>query len=365
MDGRSPCGTYGERLKYAILLNTQAEPDGLAAKWRHNLLVAETAEEAGFTAVHVPEHHMQEDGFLPQPFIACAAIASRTKTLQVGTAIIVAPLRDPIHLAEEAAVVDVISGGRLIVGLGIGNYAPEFDLFGVPMREQAARFDDILTVLTTAWSDGPLNMSGRVWDYEDILITPRPVQRPHPPLWVGAMSMAGWDRAARFGATLVLDSLHPVGAFLPYVSYYREQAEKYGTEASVALMRWAWLTDDPSETSDVWWPGVRGLFWHYLKDIPRLSSDMDARVTSMSGREEMTLEALRDDRLLVGTAREVRDQIVIWEEMLGLDWIVMRFEPPTGPSEPTVLKVVRDFGEEIIDGRGRGKPATASETPLA
>lgn len=112
--------------EHGLLVTTQDPPAGeqIAARWQELLELAPIAERAGFASFHLPEHHARDDGYLPQPLVGCAAIAARTHSIQIGTALTVAPLRHPLHLAEEAATVDVISQGRLVLAVGIGNYRP-------------------------------------------------------------------------------------------------------------------------------------------------------------------------------------------------------------------------------------------------
>src|SRR5690348_14255585 len=171
-------------------MNTQDPPDGarIVDRWRELLDLATLAEAAGFDSYHLPEHHGRDDGFLPQPLVACAAVAARTSRIRIGTGITVAPLRHPIHLAEEAALVDVLSDGRLVLALGIGNFRPEYELFGLDLAEQADRFDETLSILLHGLTGEPIHHSGRFFRLDGARVRPAPVQRPRPDVWVGAMN---------------------------------------------------------------------------------------------------------------------------------------------------------------------------------
>jgi alkanesulfonate monooxygenase SsuD/methylene tetrahydromethanopterin reductase-like flavin-dependent oxidoreductase (luciferase family) len=325
------------RLRHGLLLNTQDPPSGrlIGERWRELLTLAVVAEEAGFDSVHLPEHHGREDGFLPQPLVACAAVAARTSRIRVGTGISVAPLRHPIHLAEEAAVVDVLSGGRLVLALGIGNYAPEYALFGLDMAEQAGRFDESLAILQRGLSGDRFDFDGRYFRFRDAAIRPAPIQRP-PDIWVGAMTPAGARRAARFGLPLYLDPLQTVTALQPLVAGYREQCARYGHAGRVVLSRWGWVDEDGR--TDEWWPYVREALRSYLVDIPRIAA---------AETGDLTLDAVAPDRLLTGTPATVRAAAHDFAERLGADQIVVKLQGAGGPWGAPLERAIRLYGAGV------------------
>lgn len=330
-------------LPFGLLFTCQDPPQGalIAERWAEILDLAPRAEAAGFDSLHVPEHHLRDDGYLPQPLIACAALAARTTRAKVGPTLCVAPLRHPIHLAEEAAMVDVLSQGRLVLGLGIGNYEPEYDLFDLPMREQARRFDETLDLLRTTWASSP-DDAGKP------RLTPRPVTSPHPPLWVGAMSEPGAIRAAERGDALLLDPLHTVASLEDLVAIYREHAERKGRTPEVVLMRWGWLEDTPGQALTTWWPHVRRTLWTYIHHIPRFRQQVDPEVSSLQSEEELALSHVVQDRFLVGSAEQVRETLQDWRDRLGLARVVVKFQGETGPWGDPLSDVIDRFGAALV-----------------
>ncbi|HZP16031.1 MAG TPA: LLM class flavin-dependent oxidoreductase, partial [Nocardioides sp.] len=147
-----------------------------------------TAERLGAGSVWFTEHHLFDDGYLPQPLTMAAAVAARTEHTRIGTAVVLAPLRHPRHIAEEAAVVDILSGGRLELGFGAGYSMPEFSAFGAVWAERYARTDATVTEVR------------RLLD--ESRVTPPPLQRPFP-MWVGCQGPQGARRAGRLGAGLL------------------------------------------------------------------------------------------------------------------------------------------------------------------
>ena len=137
----------------------------------------EWADSAGFESVWLSEHHVTDDGYMPSVFVMLAAIAGRTRKLRLGTAVCLAPLHHPIRLAEDVAVVDVLSGGRVELGLAPGYRPFEFDVLGVPRRERGVRTDETVEILRMAWTGESFSYSGRVFDLRDVVVQPVPLAR--------------------------------------------------------------------------------------------------------------------------------------------------------------------------------------------
>ncbi|MGH2794744.1 MAG: LLM class flavin-dependent oxidoreductase [Actinomycetota bacterium] len=161
------------------------------------LALAQLAERSGFDSFWLAEHHGASDGYNPALLPFLTAVAARTERLEVGTAVLLAPLHNPITVAEDAAVLDNISGGRLNLGMGLGWVAEEYRMFGVPMKARGKRLEEFVEVLRGAWTGEPFTVKGRIFDYEDILVRPAPA-RPIP-IWLGGGTPKALERAARMG----------------------------------------------------------------------------------------------------------------------------------------------------------------------
>jgi probable F420-dependent oxidoreductase len=172
--------------------------------------VAAAAEAAGLDSVWTGEHVVLPD---PQvapspvpaetpfldPAVALAFVAARTRTIRLGTGIIILPQRNPLVLAKELASLDVVSGGRLIFGLGIGYLRPEFDALGIPFTSKGARTIEYLQAMLAVWTQEKPAYAGRFVSFSGIQSLPRPVQRPHPPIVIGGASPEAFARAVRHG----------------------------------------------------------------------------------------------------------------------------------------------------------------------
>ncbi|GIH70438.1 LLM class flavin-dependent oxidoreductase [Sphaerimonospora thailandensis] len=196
--------------------------------YRRNLDLISAAEGMGAASVWFTEHHFLEDGYLPQPLTFAAAVAARTSRLRIGTAILLAALRHPRHVAEEAAVVDILSGGRLELGIGAGFAQREYDAFGADIRRRYTLTDASVGEIRRLFAEGE--------------VTPPPVQRPLP-IWMGYQGPQGARRAGRLGAGLL--SLDP-----RLLEPYEQGLAEGGHEPSSARMSGMFdiiVADDPDE----------------------------------------------------------------------------------------------------------------------
>ena len=140
------------------------------------------ADELGYDSIWLTEHHFVEDGYTPSPVPLMAAIAARTRRVQISTDILILPLYHPVKLAEDIATIDAISNGRVMLGVGAGYRDEEFEAFGTSRRERGRRMEEGVAVLRGCWADGPFSFHGKHYMYSNIDVTPKPVQKPHPPL---------------------------------------------------------------------------------------------------------------------------------------------------------------------------------------
>lgn len=157
------------------------------------------ADEHGFRRIGIPEHHQNEDGYIPCPLLFAAAIGARTSRIRVRTGIVIAPLYDPLRLAEEVAVADLCLRGRLELGMGLGVLRADYEAFGVDFARRGRLMEELIPLLRRAWSGEPFTYRGTM-----VRVTPRPVQDPMP-IYLGGMSQAATDRAARLA-----DGFHTV-----------------------------------------------------------------------------------------------------------------------------------------------------------
>jgi alkanesulfonate monooxygenase SsuD/methylene tetrahydromethanopterin reductase-like flavin-dependent oxidoreductase (luciferase family) len=168
--------------------------------YRDFLEEAVLAEELGFDAVWASEHHFSPDAWSPSPVPFLAAVAARTQRIRIGTYVLLLPLHNPVRIAEDFAVLDNISGGRVDLPVGVGSAIEEFHTFGVPFGERLGRMFEGLTVIERCFTGEKFSHHGRYYDFPDVhMTTPTVQQQPGPPIWVASMGEQSVRRTARRG----------------------------------------------------------------------------------------------------------------------------------------------------------------------
>jgi alkanesulfonate monooxygenase SsuD/methylene tetrahydromethanopterin reductase-like flavin-dependent oxidoreductase (luciferase family) len=165
----------------------------------------EIMDQTGYDAVWLAEHHFSGYSVCPSVHMMATMAAARTRRLRIGTAVSLAPFYNPLRLAEEVALLDVLSGGRVNWGAGRGFSAKEFAAFGVPVEESAARFRETVDVVLNAWTHDKLTHQGEHFSYDGVEVLPKPLQAPHPPVWMAATSESAIDWAASRGFSILMD----------------------------------------------------------------------------------------------------------------------------------------------------------------
>ncbi|MGI8553154.1 MAG: LLM class flavin-dependent oxidoreductase [Dehalococcoidia bacterium] len=159
----------------------------------------------GYEAVWLAEHHFNTYSVCPSVHLMGMLVAARTKQLRIGTAISLAPMYHPLRLAEEVALLDVLSGGRVNWGAGRGNDPVEFGVFGLDRESSYARFRENIDIVVRAWSEERLTYNGQFTQVQNVEVLPKPLQKPHPPVWVAASSPDAIDWASSVGHSILMD----------------------------------------------------------------------------------------------------------------------------------------------------------------
>jgi alkanesulfonate monooxygenase SsuD/methylene tetrahydromethanopterin reductase-like flavin-dependent oxidoreductase (luciferase family) len=208
-------------------------------------------DRLGADLVWFTEHHFVDDGYLPSWVPVAGAMAAVTERVRFGTDICLLPFNHPVRLAEDLAVLDNLSGGRVELGVGMG-YAPhEFRGFGIPVKRRVSLMDEGIEVLQRCFSGERFSYHGKRYRFEDVKITPGYVQTGGPPLWIAAMSEAGAARAVRYGTNFLPQGLKR-RSFDPWVEGHRRQGRD-PADYRVGIIRSILVTDDRNTD----WPVVR------------------------------------------------------------------------------------------------------------
>jgi alkanesulfonate monooxygenase SsuD/methylene tetrahydromethanopterin reductase-like flavin-dependent oxidoreductase (luciferase family) len=290
-----------------------------AAGWRRVFALAERADALGLHSLWLPENHFSR-GATPSPLVALGAVAARTRRLRLATTSLLLPLHHPLRVAAETATLDVLCGGRLLLGLGRGFRAPVFEGFEVEAATKRDRFDEALDALLAAWSGEAVALAGAHFPAREgarVRLGLRPLQRPHPPLVVAAFGRKGLLQAARRGLPYLASPLETLATLEENYAVWREQCTAgAGTSPRQPVMRTLFVARDDAEAEAV-----------------RQALAAETRSLAAGASRALASKASGPlaERVLVGTASEVRDGIARYRERLGLDLLVARIEVPGVP----------------------------------
>jgi alkanesulfonate monooxygenase SsuD/methylene tetrahydromethanopterin reductase-like flavin-dependent oxidoreductase (luciferase family) len=202
------------------------DPPDVRRLYAAALDMAEWADRTGFDLLVLSEHHAADDGFLPSPLVMGAAVAGRTSRIPMNVAALLVPLHDPVRLAEDIAVLDLLSGGRISIVAGLGYRPVEYELLGRDWKTRGRRMDECLEIMLAAWAGEEVERDGH-----RVRVTPRPLQQPHPVMMVGGSGVKAAKRAARFG----LGFFPPVGDER-LADLYRDECQRLGRTPGLVLM---------------------------------------------------------------------------------------------------------------------------------
>ena len=265
-----------------------AEPPALYAA---ALEMATWAEEHRFAALTLSEHHGVDDGYLPSPLPMAGLLAGRTRRIPISVVALLAPLYEPLKLAEDLAILDIASGGRVAVCAGMGYRPEEYAMFGLDFAQRGKLLDDVLEFLIRAWPGEPFEHGGRT-----VRLTPRPLTQPLPPVRVGGQSKAGARRAARLGLPF-----QPATSDPAVLSLYQEECARRGHEPAMippGTGEMIFVSEDPDRT----WAEIGR---HLLYEATVYASWQPANQRSAVHSDAKTVDALRKEgKFLVLTPDE-------------------------------------------------------------
>jgi len=296
------------------------------------------AEALGFHSTFVVEHHFTGFGQVSASLNLLTWLGARTSTLRLGTAVLVLPWHNPVLLAEQAATLDLLSGGRLDFGIGKGYRYNEFAGFCTPMEEADSRFDESMEVITKAFtSDVPFSHHGKFWNYDNIIVEPPSAQRPHPPFWMGAGSERSVRQVAERGYNMLLGQYDLPSDVVRYIAQFKRDVVARGRSydpMTVGVARAVHFADTEQELEAA---RVRRFQGHVR--INKLAERPGDERERFARHDDAAVRQLCDDTAIFGTP----DQIVGKLEALragGAEYVIVNF----GGS----IKNIRRFAREIM-----------------
>jgi probable F420-dependent oxidoreductase len=325
-----------------------------ADPYRETYDLAVIAEECGFDTVTIGHHHFMP-GNLADPLTFLATVAARTSTVRVGTGIFQLPIHNPVRVAEQVATIDELSGGRVTLGVGLGWWPLEYQVMGSDFATRGARLEEALTILRQVWTEESTSFDGRFWSFPELTVHPRPVQQPHPPLWVAGVADAAVDRAARLGDAWICGPVQSLTKAQSCLDVYRDACARVDRRPEWVLRRYAWIGSDRRQVLDEVLPAyVDGLMVHWRESAEDAEElELFARIDA---GEDVSAADVAADRLLFGGPEDAIAQIERYRERTGCDHVHAAFGAglPADVGQASlgtfaeIAEMIRLVGREVI-----------------
>lgn len=339
------------KLGYGLITCQRYPGDGRTASdlYREAIDLAKSCEAAGLDSIWTSEHHFWDDDYMPSLLITSAAFAAATESIMIGTGVLLAPLYHPIRLAEDAATVELISGGRFILGLGLGWRAEEFDVFSIRMSDLGRRMGETVKILRLSWKDEVFAFEGKHFSLEKINVTPKP--SAPVPIWLGGFADAAIRRAGRIGDGYLGSSSRRTGPIVEEmkrrVAVVSEGLDKAGRDHSdfvLAFHEPVWVSDDPEADFDQILPHMHYSRWKYADMGSEFGREPKAELPKPPEVDEGTRKAIRDGMIL-GTVEQVAGQFADLRDAVGENFhLIARSYFPGIPHEKS-LRSIELLGE--------------------
>jgi alkanesulfonate monooxygenase SsuD/methylene tetrahydromethanopterin reductase-like flavin-dependent oxidoreductase (luciferase family) len=320
-------------------------------QFRDVLRIVEAAQANGLTYIAVGQHFLYGDLRWLQPVPLFARLAAEVEPhVRLVTQIMIAPLYHPVLLAEEIATLDVVTEGRLIFGAGLGYRPEEFGYLGVPFAERAARMDESLQLMQQLWTEDDVSFHGRFWTLEHVRPHLKPVQSPHPPIWIGAHSLAGARRAGRYGDAYACPPETPLDEVAERYAAVKAGFDTRGKAFGPQPLRRNVLIADTLEQAVTEYARVaQGRYITYA------DRGLDVMAANDLERDFATAVA---GHAVIGTADDVTKQLLDLVTMLPVDPVLVRPQWPTMDADETIEAINR-LGAQVVPALRAVEPRTS------
>ena len=299
------------------LLSAQLRPGETdwSRVYQETISLAVEAERLGLSSVWTTEHHFVDDGYMPSLAVVSGAIAAATSRIEIGTGVILAPLHHPLRLAEDAATVSLLSGGRFTLGLGLGWSEVEFDRLGARIDQRGRAMEEILTILPKAWTGQPFTHEGRVYGFDEVAVRPAPAKSV--PILIGGGAEPAIRRAARLADGIYSNAT--TNGFLRQLEWVRDECDRIGRDPSeLRIVHYSVIL--PGDSADDAWARYTEHLWQMTWKY----SDMEASATR-SGPPPAAPELTEADRhallrraTIAGSSDEIVDSLLDLRDRAGI-----------------------------------------------
>ncbi len=320
-------------MKLGLMINTQF-PEGVSVPAHIPEMVEQVrvARDAGFASLWFPHHYLTAPLQMLQITPMMAFLAAEAKGMAIGPNILILPLLNPVHVAEEAATLDVLTGGNYILGVGLGYRAPEFDSFGIALSERAPRFGEAIRLMRRLWTEDRVTFEGRFYSVKDHGIGLKPVRPGGPPVYIAAQADAAIKRAARIGDAWLIVPSTDLDVVAQQMRLYRETLAEAGrTPAEYPISRECYVGASHASAFEECRAALEYKYNAYAS-------------WGLGASQSQPFEEFARNRFIIGDTVSVKEEITRYRERLGADHFIMRCQWP-GLAQDQALGSIRRLGE--------------------
>jgi len=330
-------------MRFGLQLNSQ-HPASEDIRRRLEELIAQVrvAREVGFHSIVAPQHYLAAPFHMLQPIPLLARMAAEAGDMRLIAGIILLLLQHPVALAEEVGTLDAICNGHFTLGVALGYREAEFQAFGVSRADAVARFTEALTVLKRLWTEETVEHHGRFFTLPGVTLTTRPVQRPHPPIWLGADGDAAVKRAARLADTWYINPHAKLATLERQMALYRATLAERGQPLpqEIPIRRELFVAKDHETALRTCLPYLERKYQTYV-------AWGQSEALPQGDTLDLPFDELRDERFIIGTPDECVEQLLKYRERLGANHFLLRVQW-AGMPQGQVLDAIALFGERVI-----------------
>ena len=330
-------------MKIGFFITNQYLPgESMPRKIEESAEQVRAARDAGFDLICTGQHYLAAPYQMSASFPLLARMAAEAGDMEVAATVVLVPLHNPVELAESVATMDAICNGRFIFGVGLGYRDEEYTAFGLERGERVSRLREALEVMKLLWTQEEVEFEGKYYRVPRVSPATRPVQQPHPPIWVAANNDVAIRRAARWGYPWLVNPHATMEMVAGQWQGYKAALEQAGqpTPEALPMMRELYVAQD-RETA-------------YVESEPYLASKYAAYAAwgqdkALPGEESFSVpyQDLARDRFLLGSPEDVVGEIRRYERELGVNYLIFRMQWP-GMSQEQTLRQIELLGREVI-----------------
>ena len=316
--------------------------ESMPQKIQDSVELVRAVRDAGFDLICAGQHYLSAPFQMSATLPLLARMAAEAGDMQVAATVVLLPLHNPVDLAESVATMDAICGGRFVFGIGLGYRDEEYMAFGVDRSERVERMNESLELMKLLWTEDEVEFHGKYYNVPKVKPATKPVQKPYPPIWVAANNDVAIRRAARWGYPWLINPHATVPMVAEQFKTYTANLEKFGQPIpeTLPMMRELYVASDRESA--------------FIESQPYLETKYAAYAAwgqdkALPGNESFSVpyQDLAKDRFLLGSPDEVAQEMLRYQDELGVNYLIFRMQWPGMPQEQA-LRQIELMGKEVI-----------------